>query len=525
MLLAILAVTAAGIVLMRQNVMHSFAQYAVNIELDRLQELSDSLRTQYRTHRDWRFVPIEADARTRWLAAELIRLQELRALPAPPTPPAAPAPASTIAPPAAPAPPQIARAPIPAQASAKPVPAVPAVPALPALPPLPLPPLIPVTAPLPPSSPVALEASGIDQLALQDRITLFARDDRYLAGRAPDATPGARRAIVDGAQTLGFLFVAQAQRPSDAMAGAFLQQQSDSLLIIIVVSIALSALAAVLLAAHFRKPILRLTAGARALAEGRFDTRLDAARSDELGTLAQCFNQLASRLAMAEESRRQWVADTSHELRTPLSVLRAQMEAIQDGVRPPSPEHVATMLRQVLALNKLIDELYELARADVGELAYQKRRLNLWDLALEQSVGFGEKLRAAGLAFEAGPAPAHATVLADPDRMGQVFANLFENCVRYSARGGRVVARAREAAGELTITIDDSAPGVPEAALARLAERFFRVDASRDRQRGGAGLGLALCMRIVLAHHGRLEFSHAALGGLRVSLTLKLETP
>jgi CheY-like chemotaxis protein/HAMP domain-containing protein len=121
-------------------------------------------------------------------------------------------------------------------------------------------------------------------------------------------------------------------------------------LIIGAAGIALSALTAMLLAAHFRRPIARLNIGARLLAEGRFDTRLPEQRSDELGELAQSFNRLAHTLGAAEDARRQWVADTSHELRTPLSVLRAQLEAIQDGVRPAGRDSTAAMLRQVMSL-------------------------------------------------------------------------------------------------------------------------------------------------------------------------------
>ncbi|MBW8899046.1 MAG: HAMP domain-containing protein, partial [Massilia sp.] len=169
------------------------------------------------------------------------------------------------------------------------------------------------------------------------------------------------------------------------------------MLSIVAASIVLSALAAVLLAAHFRKPIHRLADGARALAEGDYAIRLPLGRSDELGELAHSFNQLAGKLGAAEASRRQWVADTSHELRTPLSVLRAQLEAIEDGVRHADPETVAAMLRQVLSLNKLIDELYALARADVGELDLQRQRVDLWQLATEQAAAFADKFAAAGL--------------------------------------------------------------------------------------------------------------------------------
>jgi two-component system sensor histidine kinase BaeS len=367
-------------------------------------------------------------------------------------------------------------------------------------------------------------------LPLARRITLFDVDGRYLAGRRPDerepaGLPPARRAIEAGGRTVGYLGVARGARPSDAMAYAFLEQLRSSLWLIVMVAVALSAIAAMLLARHFRRPIRLLEDGARRLAEGRFDTHLESGRSDELGELARHFNALAERLASAESARRQWVADTSHELRTPLAVLRAQLEALQDGVRAATPETLDAMLRQVLALNKLIDELYALARADVGVLECRLAPLDLWQLASSRAEAFAGRLDAAGLALELGAPLARATVMADPDRMRQVLDNLFENSLRYTAPGGRVALHLDADGGLLRLHLDDSAPGVPQEALARLAERFFRVDASRSRAHGGAGLGLALCRRLLEAQDASLTFAHSPLGGLRATITISLAAP
>ena len=114
-------------------------------------------------------------------------------------------------------------------------------------------------------------------------------------------------------------------------------------------------------------------------------------------------------------------------------------------------------------------------------------------------------------------------MLGDADRLGQVLTNLVENCVRYTDPGGQVAVSASVVGGELQIAIDDSAPGVPAAALPHLGERFFRVETSRSRELGGAGLGLSLCQQIVRAHGGRLSFGPSALGGLRATLALALE--
>jgi two-component system sensor histidine kinase BaeS len=491
-LLAILAVAATAIALMRQNVTDSFGDYALQIEVGRLDELSGALAERYRARASWDFLPADAAGRRQWIARELARLQQQRMV-APPAAPAAPvAPAgvaSPVQPPAPPAPPA------------------------PPLPPLP-PPSIGAGA--------ATPDAPIEELSLPERITLLDGAGAWLAGRPLGAGPSARRSIGPDERPLGYLAVSRAQRPSDALASAFLRQFRESLVAIIGASVALSAIAAMLLAAHFRKPIGELARGARELADGRYGVRLDMKRSDELGELADSFNQLAHKLEAAEQSRRQWVADTSHELRTPLSVLRAQLEAIEDGVRAASPEMVAAMLRQVLSLNELINDLYALARADLGEAAYQRGPVDLWQLALEQAAAFEHKLAGAGLRFDAGAAPRDAMVQADAQRLRQLFANLFENCVRYTAPGGAVSLQARVDGARLCITLDDSAPGVPDDALARLAQRFYRVEQSRGRDKGGAGLGLALCLRIAEAHGGELAFAHSPLGGLQVQLSLPL---
>jgi two-component system sensor histidine kinase BaeS len=482
-LLAILAVAASAILLLRHQVTDSFSEYAQSIELDRLGELSSALAAGYKAQGGWGFIDGDRAARQEWIVGELGRLQRQRA---------APAAAGQAVAPAPPAPPP------------------------PPAPPLPLP-------PLPPPAIAAAAPPRIDAgLPLQARVTLLGAAGAWLAGAPPGAPPAARRAILADGQTIGYLAVARAHRPSDALARAFLQRLKDNVLAIAAASIALSALAAVLLAAHFRRPIGHLNDGARLLAEGRFDTRLPAARSDELGELARSFNRLAETLGAAEDARRQWVADTSHELRTPLAVLRAQLEAIEDGVRPAGADSTAAMLRQVMSLNTLIDQLYALARFEVGELAFDKAPLDLWQLACEQAAAFGDRFGGAGLALAAGAAPAAATVIADAQRMRQLFANLFENSIRYSQAGGQVALHARQDGALLTFCVDDSAPAVPGEALAKLGQRFYRVDDSRSRALGGAGLGLALCRRIAEAHGGRLDFAHSPLGGLRVQLSLPL---
>lgn len=331
-----------------------------------------------------------------------------------------------------------------------------------------------------------------------------------------------RPIVVDGA-VIGFLVVIKPESTTDELAVAFLVQQQDNVLIVVAAGLLLCALSAGLLAAHFRRPIRLLAAGARQLGQAHFDTRIEVRRSDELGELAAAFNQLAAQLDDVERSRRQWVADTSHELRTPLAVMRGQLEALQDGVRSATPENIAVLLRQVGSLSKLVDELNELARADVGALPYSKTSTDMGALLQQTMAAFAERFRHAQLTVTLAATPSRSSVHGDPERLRQVLNNLLENSVRYTDAGGRIDVQALVRGDSLHVLIDDSAPGVDAALLPRLGERFFRVDESRSRQRGGAGLGLALCRHIVAAHGGRIEFTAAPQGGLRATLILPLE--
>lgn len=372
-------------------------------------------------------------------------------------------------------------------------------------------------------------AAGRDSGTFGDRIGLLDRDSRLLAGVLPNRLLIAfasidtlrRDIVVDGA-TVGILVDALPRSPHDGLAVAFLVDQQSRFAVVAIFGALASALVAFAFAAWLRRPIRVLVEGTRALGQARYETRLRIDRNDELGELAGAFNRLAERLEEAEQSRRQWVADTSHELRTPLAVLRAQLEALHDGVRAPTPEVLASMLRQVRSLGGLIDELHQLARAEVGRWDYRMEECDAWALVDEALERHAPALQAAGLEVAVTHVPRNVQVRCDAERIERVLLNLLENCARYTNAGGRVEVCGRVCDGRLHLVIDDSAPGVPEALLDRLGERFFRVEPSRSRQSGGAGLGLSLCRQIVADHGGELRFSASPLGGLRAEIVLDL---
>lgn len=351
-----------------------------------------------------------------------------------------------------------------------------------------------------------------------------------LAGVTPDrwlvmlaSIDRQRRPIVVDGQAAGYLTVAKPHDPDDGLVVAFLIRQQRNLALLAALAAILGGIAAGVVAFGFRRPIGALVRGTRALGQGRYATRVDARRSDELGELASTFNALAARLDASEQERRQWVADTSHELRTPLAVLRAQLEAMQDGLRPLAVDSLGASLRQVELLDRLIDDLYALARADIGELVLDLRSTDMRALVADVWAAFAGRFRDHGLDASLAGRQEPLLVVADPLRLRQVLVNLLENSARYTDAGGKVRVSVDADGGDFRLQVDDGAPGVPEALLERLGERFFRLDPSRSRQTGGAGLGLALCRRIVEAHGGRLAFAPSPWGGLRATLVLPLE--
>lgn len=355
-------------------------------------------------------------------------------------------------------------------------------------------------------------------LDLADRLSVLNADGERMAGADP---PGAsRRPLTVEGRTVGFLAL-QPVAEAAALDREFLQDQQRNLLLLGVAALILAAGAGMLLTGNLQKAIQDLVRGTHRLASGDFTARIPADRQDELGDLARDFNALAESLKNVEAQRRQWVADTSHELRTPVAVLRAQIEAMQDGVHPTTPETLNVLHEQVLALARLVDDLHLLARGDAHAVTCRLQPLDLAGLVRDALQAQATRFEKAGLTVEA-RLPDELVLPGDRSRLRQVLANLMENATRYTDRGGTVRVTLTRQGGHALLALEDSAPGVPPEAYERLFERFYRVDPSRTREQGGTGLGLSICRSLVEAHGGTIQALPSELGGLRLEVRLKL---
>lgn len=355
-----------------------------------------------------------------------------------------------------------------------------------------------------------------DRLGLSSRLSLYDAHRQFVVGEPTDEQISYRPIMVNN-QIVGYLGLKPVLDQDDAISINFFSKQKRYLLLVYVLTFIASLIAALLLATYFKKPIQRLLMGTRELTKGNYQHQVAVNRNDELGDLSNELNQLAVILDQHETSRRQWVADTSHELKTPLAVLQAQIEAMQDGIRKPTPEHFTSMLNQVSSLKKLTKDLADLAQADAQQLNCYLTTINPWDVVMQEVESFKPKFEQADLKITA--MGEGTSLQLDIDRFKQIMVNLLGNSIRYTEAGGEVHVHTEQDETQWTVYVDDSPFGLTDEQLARLGERFYRVDDSRTRATGGTGLGLALSVKIARALGGELSFDHSPLGGLRCKLT------
>ncbi|ENU25604.1 hypothetical protein F992_03348 [Acinetobacter modestus] len=355
-----------------------------------------------------------------------------------------------------------------------------------------------------------------DRLGLSSRLSLYDEKHQFIVGE-PATDQIAYRPILVDQKVVGYLGLKPVLDQDDASSINFFSNQKRYLLLVYALTVLSSLVAALLMAAYFKKPIQRLLNATLELTRGNYQHQVVIKRNDELGDLSNQLNHLADILHQHEESRRQWVADTSHELKTPLAVLQAQIEAMQDGIRKATPEHLDAMMRQVSSLKKLTQDLADLAQADAQQLKCYFAEVNPWDVVLQEVENFKPTFEQKQL--DVSLSGEGISLSLDRDRFKQIIVNLLGNCVRYTEQGGKIQIYTQQNEHEWILYVDDSPFGLSDEQLARLGERFYRVDDSRTRSTGGTGLGLALSCKLAQALGGSLTFNHSPLGGLRCVLT------
>jgi two-component system, OmpR family, sensor histidine kinase BaeS len=327
--------------------------------------------------------------------------------------------------------------------------------------------------------------------------------------------------IVVHGNTAGYVGILSPRHFLDPMQIRFLSQQKLALLfgaagiVLIVIIISFP------LARRLVKPIRAMAAATHDIASGKYTTRISFSSTDELGQLARDFNAMALTLEKHEKERRQWVADISHELRTPIAVLQGEIEALLDGIHNITPEMIRSLHAETLRLKRLVEDLYQLSLSDLGALTYRKENLDIVEALKDSIEVYRAEFDRTGIALKTNiNRDIKAIGFADRERLRQLFANLLENSLRYTDTRGTLEIGAKVNGDSIMIEFQDSKPGVSAQDMERLFDRFYRVEGSRNRTLGGAGLGLTISKKIVDAHEGIISAHSSSLGGVLIRISL-----
>jgi len=272
----------------------------------------------------------------------------------------------------------------------------------------------------------------------------------------------------------------------------------------VLIAIAVAALLSFLLTRTVLRPLAQMTDVSRRIAEGDYSARVEVEARDEIGRLGESFNRMADSLETIEALRRDMVVDLAHELRTPLTSLRGYVEALGDGVVEPNKATLKVLQDELMRLVRLVESLNQLIRADAAKGFLRRERLDLRALIGQVLALHEYNFQSRGLTLETAFPNTAVYIRADRDRLLQVLSNLAQNAWQNAPEGSRVLISTRREDESVTVQFSNAAIHLSEADLPMLFERFYRVEKSRSRGFGGAGVGLAIVKELVEAHGGEV---------------------
>lgn len=317
--------------------------------------------------------------------------------------------------------------------------------------------------------------------------------------------------------------IVQVGSPLDEVKEA-LRQLSLVLLITVPLVLVLASMGGVFLANKALRPVDHITKTAQRIGSGDLSQRIpvDGLGEDEIGRLARTFNEMLSRLERSFEQIKRFTADASHELKTPLSILRGELEVALKRQRKAEEyrEVLVSCLEEVERMSKIVEDLLTLARADSGNFKLRLETVDLYALAREVFEFFKNRAEEKGIRFtlEGGS----VQLRGDKERLRQLVVNLVDNAIKYTPREGEVELKAFEEDGQAVLIVRDTGEGIPPEEQQKVFERFYRVDKSRSREKGGAGLGLAICKWIAEVHGGVVTLKSEPLKGSEFTVRLPL---
>lgn len=347
---------------------------------------------------------------------------------------------------------------------------------------------------------------GRPPLSLADANGRVVYDERHQrVGSALSADErGMAQTISANGSVIGYLILGQPGRgPLAPSEQSFLDRLRVTLAIAGGAAIALGIALGTLISRALAAPLSHLAQAARKFAARDWNYRVKVQGADEIADVAREFNQMAEELARAETLRRNMMADIAHELRTPLTVLQGNLHAMLDGVYPLERSEIATLYDETRLLNRLVDDLRELALAEAGQLQLNLQSTDVSAIIESTVASFSvaADMQGVRLSVDAKNLP---RVNVDGDRLAQILRNLISNALRHTPNDGNVIVSAVTQDQKVCVSVADTGEGIAPEDLPRVFERFYRGDRSRARSSGGTGLGLAIAKTWVEAMGGTI---------------------
>ncbi|PJL06483.1 sensor histidine kinase [Stenotrophomonas maltophilia] len=367
-----------------------------------------------------------------------------------------------------------------------------------------------------------LAVGAVSCVALGMWLHFQLKDERILSALPPQVQQEVRRLVADphlDEARLWALF--QANYAIENFLPGLRNPDWFTLLALLVTSVPFIFVFGFMMSRPLSRQFSSVAKAARQVAEGDFSARAAVSphAPQELAGLADDFNEMSSRLEQYEREIRDSSAMLAHELRTPLNAAMGRIQGMVDDVFPHSNDQLLLVHRQLEQINRIVGDLHLLSMARAGALSLEEERFALADLVLERIQWVELELQAAGVACQL-DLDAGIEVQADRLRMGQVVTIVVDNLLRYASSGGVMDVSLRQEGTRVTLIVGDRGPGVDEADLPRVQDRFWRADRSRARHSGGSGLGLSIAGAICAAHGGVLTVRNRTGGGLEVVVSI-----
>lgn len=303
-------------------------------------------------------------------------------------------------------------------------------------------------------------------------------------------------------QTVGTIYVRKQSHSS--IEKAFLSSVKNSIYMASIIAGLAGVFLSIVFFRQVIKPVKALTSASREMKEGNLNQKVRVGSNDEIGELTEIFNDMAEELHEQKRLQDNMMTDVAHELRSPVSNLQLQLEGIKEDIMEPTSDRIESLYQETMSLNHLVDDLRDLSRAEAGQLQLDCRLIALQDITTKVIHSLQPRISEKSINLQV-IMDNSLTIKGDPERLRQVLRNLLENAVVHTPEEGQITLSAHKKEQDIEIQVSDSGEGIPEEDLPFVFDRFYRVDKSRDRGKGGSGLGLTIVKQIIEAHGGDIQ--------------------